>query len=68
MGFSDTAAEEEKKANPLHSPEFQQMLDHYLYQGSILVDMIEAVEGEFTEFHLNGDKIRIIIERNDDEE
>jgi len=68
MGFSDTAAQEEQAANLLHSPEFQQMLDHYLCQGSILVDMIEAVEGEFSEFRLNGDKIRIIIERADDEE
>ena len=67
MGFSDTAAQDKQEASPLHSPEFQQMLDHYLYQGSILVDMIEAIEGEFTEFHLNGDKIRIIIERNDNE-
>lgn len=68
MGFSDTAAQEEQEANPLHSPEFQQMLDHYLYQGQILAEMIESVEGEFSEFRFCGDKIRIIIERIDDEE
>ena len=68
MGFSDIAQEEEEQGeNPLHSLEFKQMLDHYLYQGSILAEMIESVEGEFSEFRFCGDKIRIIIERIDDE-